>query len=210
MTSFASATPPETRVSQAPLALEADIPAAMTASAKFRSVNDPSLRGVQRFILQDTPGHGKLRPRAIEMIAKDTRGVVFVVDASSQDWNDAAEYLYTVLLRVQKLQEARTDPPAFNVCVACNKGDLFTALPAQRVAKIMEQELDTIRQSKSKGIVGVGEEEKEDEDWLGQGGDKAFTFKSLEEFGCTVEFRQGSTKGDGWRKQLGEWVGSCL
>lgn len=148
------------------------------------------------------------------MLTKDTRGVVFVVDASTTDWSDAAEYLYTVLLRIQKLQESSSagkGARTFNVLIACNKSDLFTALPAQRVRKLLEHELGRIREAKARGIVGVGEEDREDEDWLGEGGSGDFTFESLEEVGCVVDFRLGSNRGDdGWRKQLNEWIGSCL
>ena len=41
-TTFATPTTPETRTSQAPLLLEATVPAALCASAAYRSKNDPS------------------------------------------------------------------------------------------------------------------------------------------------------------------------
>ncbi|KAF8251365.1 hypothetical protein K440DRAFT_496844, partial [Wilcoxina mikolae CBS 423.85] len=207
MTTFASS-PSETRTSQSPLSLECDIPASLTTSQKFRSTNDPSLRGVHRFLLQDTPGHGKLRPRAIEMISGDTRGVVFVLDASTQEWSDAAEYLYGVLLRVQKLLDTPGNKrDVFPVLVACNKSDLFTALPAGRIRSVLKEELERVREGRSRGIVGVGEEEEE-VDVLGGGG--RFTFEALEELGVKVVFKGASTLADGWRLALGEWVGESL
>ena len=211
MTSFASS-PAETRVSQAPLSLECDIPANITASAKYRAEADPSRTGITRFLLQDTPGHGKLRPRATELVAADTTvGVVFVVDSSAQEWRDAGEYLYSVLLRIQKLQEARgAKMKAFPVLVACNKCDLFTALPAARIRRLLEEEMGTVREARSRGIVGVGEEDREDDEWLGEGGSGPFTFEALEEAGIQVEFAGASTLADGWRQPLGKWVGSCL
>lgn len=140
-TTFATPHSPETRTSQAPLSLEATIPASLCASASFRSRNDPSLiKGEVKFTLQDTPGHGKLRDRAVELISADTKGVVFVVDSSAQGWHDAGEYLHAVLLRVQKVAAKRKDPNAlFPVLVACNKSDLFTALPATRVRALLDR-----------------------------------------------------------------------
>jgi len=211
MTSFASS-PAETRVSQTSLSLECDVPANITASAKYRAEADPSRAGTARFLLQDTPGHGKLRPRAADLVAAETTaGVVFVVDSSAQEWRDAGEYLYAVLLRIQKLQEARgVKAKSFPVLVACNKSDLFTALPAARIRRLLEDEMGRVREARSRGIVGVGEEEREDDEWLGEGGSGSFTFEALEEAGIQVEFAGGSTLADGWRQPLGKWVGSCL
>ncbi|KAI5843238.1 signal recognition particle receptor beta subunit-domain-containing protein [Tricharina praecox] len=212
MTTFVSS-PAETRVSQAPLSLECDIPANITASTKYRAEADPSRTGTTRFLLQDTPGHGKLRPRATELVVADTtKGVVFVVDSSAQEWRDAGEYLYSALLRIQKLQEARGTKAkaSFPVLVACNKSDLFTALPAARIRRLLEEEMGRVREARSRGIVGVGDEDKEDDEWLGEGGSAPFTFEALEDAGIQVEFAGGSTLADGWRQPLGKWVGSCL
>jgi signal recognition particle receptor subunit beta len=142
------------------------------------------------------------------MIAADTRGVVFVVDASAQEWSDTAEYLYGVLLRLQLLQDAPGNKrEGFPVLVACNKSDLFTALPAGRIRSVLEGEVEKVREGRSKGIVGVGEEEEEVEILGGVG---RFTFESLEELGVKVVFKGASTSKDGWRVPLGEWVGESL
>jgi len=142
------------------------------------------------------------------MIAADTRGVVFVVDASAQEWSDTAEYLYGVLLRLQLLQDAPGNKrEVIPVLVACNKSDLFTALPAGRIRSVLEGEVEKVREGRSKGIVGVGEEEEEVEVLGGVG---RFTFESLEELGVKVVFKGASTSKDGWRVPLGEWVGESL
>ncbi|KAI5794006.1 signal recognition particle receptor beta subunit-domain-containing protein [Pyronema domesticum] len=213
-TSFASS-PSETRTSQAALCLECDIPASLTKSSGFRSSNDPSMRGVAKFYLQDTPGHGKLRNKAIEMINKDTRGVVFVVDSGVQEeWTDAAEYLHDVLLKIQKLQDTQGNKrEEFNVLVACNKSDLFTAKPAQGkegIKQTLEREIAVVSATRRRGIVGAGEEESDEDQCLATDEDGKFKFESLQEFGIQVVFKSGSTIGNGWRQSMGEWLGESL
>jgi len=159
LTTFASTTTrAETRTSTTPHALECDIPARICASQQYRSAADPTLQGVKRFHLQDTPGHGKLRHAALDSLsAAGVRGAVFLVDSAAGGWEDAAGYLHDVLLRVQHLQE-----------------------------------------------------DKEEADWLGEGGSGGFTFGGLEEVGIEVEFKGGSAIDDGWRTGLGEWIGGSL
>jgi signal recognition particle receptor subunit beta len=214
LTTFAS-TPTaraETRTSITPHTLECDIPARLCASQQYRSAADPTLQGVKKFHLQDTPGHGKLRHAALDSLsAASVRGAVFLVDSAAGGWEDAAGYLHDVLLRVQRLQERKgAKAGVFRVLIACNKADLFTALPPSRVCGLLEEELGRVREAKSKGIVGVGEEDKEEADWLGEGGSGRFTFGGLEEVGIEVEFKGGSTTNDGWRTGLGEWIGGSL
>jgi len=136
---------------------------------------------------------------------------VFLVDSAAGGWEDAAGYLHDVLLRVQHLQERKgAKAGVFRVLIACNKADLFTALPPSRVGSLLEEELGKVREARSKGVVGVGEEDKEEADWLGEGGSGGFTFGGLEEVGIEVEFKGGSAIDDGWRTGLGEWIGGSL
>ncbi|KAI5781218.1 signal recognition particle receptor beta subunit-domain-containing protein [Geopyxis carbonaria] len=212
MTSFASpGSLPETRTSQAPLSLPASIPATLSASSKFRSTSDTSLSSHLPFLLQDSPGHGKLRPLALDLLTTpDIRGLIFVCDANSADFRDTAEFLYSALLTVQRLQEKRERAgKEFRVLVACNKSDLFTALPATKVRALLEGEMGKVADARSRGIVGVGKEEEEGEEVLGGSGE-GFKFDELEEAGVVVEFVGGCVKDDGWRVKLGEWVGKSL
>lgn len=161
-------------------------------------------------MLQDTPGHGKLRTAALSHIP-ESHGVVFVVDSSSPDLGDAAEYLHAVLVSIQKLQAKKTGINAgYPVLVACNKSDLFTALPAEKIKEILEAEITKVREAKSRGVVGVGQEDKDEDDWLGEGGSGAFTFDQLEDAGIVVDVKGGTVKDDGWRFKLGEWFGQSL
>lgn len=204
--------PPDTRTSQAPLSLECSIPASLASTSKYRSENDPSLKTFKRFLLLDTPGHGKLRHIALAKIASPTiRGVVFVLDSSLTDVRGTAEYLYDVLLALQKAAGV-AGAGQKRLLVACNKSDVFTALPAGKIQKLLEEEITKMRVSRAKGILdveddGEGDVEKE---WLGEGGEGAFEFKAMEEVGVEVEVRGGSVERGEWKDRLGSWVGGCL
>jgi signal recognition particle receptor subunit beta len=184
--------------------------------------------------LNDTPGHGKLRHHAFNALntlagakaAPSTRNIIFVVDAAdlsaaSAGLRDAAEYLYDVLLAVQKAYESATTSKSreLHVLIAANKMDLFTALPTEVVKKSLERELSTLRETKAKGISAVGtvgkgeglggaEDEEGDKDVLGGMGEGPFTFAGMQEFDCQVDVIGGNVIGgdgpgvNGWW----EWI----
>jgi len=214
MTQFAN-TPTETRTSQTALSLLCDIPASLSSSSKNRSSNDPSMGGHKKFYLLDTPGHGKLRSQSISQIGSlgtALRGIIFVIDSSLADISDAAGYLYDVLLAVQRQVEATgSGKGGMRILIACNKSDLFTALPPGRVKRLLEEELGKIRDSRSRGVLDVQEEgEEKEREWLGEGGDGDFTFAGLEDSGIEVEVKGGNVNREQWRQGLGEWVGAAL
>jgi signal recognition particle receptor subunit beta len=181
------------------------------ASSQYRSVNDPSTQAYKKFLLVDTPGHGKLRHHALSSITKpqNLKGVIFLVDAASLTTDDetlriTSEYLYDILLLLQKRMadpKISKSTKEFNLLVAANKMDLFTALPAALVKSSLESELQKIRASRSKGIldsgIGISDDADVDEnnDWLGEVGSKEFKFSQMQEFGISVEVRGGSVIG---------------
>ncbi|KAI1879439.1 hypothetical protein JX265_002393 [Neoarthrinium moseri] len=175
----------------------------------------------KKFMLVDTPGHGKLRESAMAKInANDPlKGVVFVLDASALDENlqATANYLFDVLLALQKrmgVGKTSKAPHAVHLLLAANKADLFTALPASLVKSNLEAELGRIRQSRSKGLkasgVAVGEMDDEDnEDWLGEYGAEKFAFSQMREFDVEVDVVGGSVlegKVDKWWDWISERV----
>ncbi|KAE8151494.1 signal recognition particle receptor beta subunit-domain-containing protein [Aspergillus avenaceus] len=214
-----------THTSQASALATVNLPASIpTASNRYRSVNDPSLKEVAKnpvkYRVRDTPGHGKLRgPQAISQLlqmasSKDSssklRGVIFAVDTAalsgSEVLRDTASYLYDILLILQRralvkgklsLKTASEIP----VLIAANKQDLFTALPPGSVRESLEAEIDRIRKSKGKGLMdasadaGMGESE---DDILGSSNaHDAFSFQLLEdEIGLKVEVIGGAVKDD--------------
>ncbi|KAI1097296.1 P-loop containing nucleoside triphosphate hydrolase protein [Jackrogersella minutella] len=191
-------------------------------AATFREAARIDAPGAHRkFLLVDTPGHGKLRNQhAMTEIASNTlRGIVYVLDAAALDDSlaDVAGYLYDVLLALQKRAGAGNTakaPNAIHVLIAANKLDLFTALPASLVKSNLEMELGRIRQSRSKGLLdsGVGTDEigsEEQDGWLGEFGSEKFGFGQLREFNVQVDVIGGSVlegKVDKWWDWISERI----
>ncbi|KAI1144244.1 P-loop containing nucleoside triphosphate hydrolase protein [Hypoxylon sp. FL0543] len=175
----------------------------------------------RKFLLVDTPGHGKLRNQhAMTKIASSTlRGIIYVLDAASLDDSlaDTAAYLYDVLLALQKRTGAgktSKTPNEIHVLIAANKLDLFTALPASLVKSNLEAELGRIRQSRSKGLLdsGVGADDigsEEQDGWLGQYGSEKFSFDQMREFDIEVDVIGGSVI-DGKVDKWWDWISSRI
>lgn len=206
------------------LLLPASVP---LGSNKYRSENDASFEDKQqtRYVVIDTPGHGKLRAeQALSHISDPAlRGVIYVVDASVLDSKDStasrdtAAYLHDTLLALQKratgISKTRKEIP---ILVAANKQDLFTALPTGAVKERLQLEIERVRVSRSKGLTAVGEEPDADAeaDVLGGGGEAKFSFKLMaEEYNIRIDVLGGAVKGEEAGKGVQrweEWIGSCL
>jgi len=199
-----------------------------TASSKYRSVNDPSLKVHKRFLLADTPGHGKLRHHAFDHITKpqNLKGIIFMVDAAdmslagSEGLRQAAEYLHDLLLVLQKRStSSKTSkaPKELPVLIAANKLDLFTALPAPLVKAALETEITKVRSSRNKGLLdsGISMNEidiGEEKEWLGDGGEGKFEFSQMEEVNVPVSVAGGNVLGSDGPDvaQWWNWIGSNL
>ncbi|KAK1763434.1 putative srp receptor beta subunit protein [Phialemonium atrogriseum] len=212
-----------THTSQTPSAVELAVSEDRTSS--FRDDLDATGSAAKKFLLLDTPGHGKLRQHALSRLSssssdlsksgsspapgKPPRAVVFVVDAADADGlTGAAEYLYEVLLSLQRrAAAARTSrgPGSVPVLVAANKLDLFTALPAALVRSGLESELGRLRSTRSRALPdsGVGADEvdgggpEEADGWLGEYGSEKFSFGQMMEFGVEVDVIGGNVVGEG-------------
>ncbi|KAI4250436.1 MAG: hypothetical protein L6R40_000034 [Gallowayella cf. fulva] len=221
--------PSVTRTSQTTHTVEVSLPVKTpVASSRFRSPNDPTWEVTKRLLIQDTPGHGKLRHYAMDSIKKpqNLQGIIFVVDAAdlSSDAREGArqtaEYLHDVLLQLQKRAtgtKSSKAPKEMPVLIAANKLDLFTALPAPLVKSTLESEITKVRKSLSAGLLdsGVGikdQDAAEDKDWLGEYGEGRFDFSQLEEFNVQVKVLGGNVTGAEGSdvKQWWEWIGSIL
>jgi signal recognition particle receptor subunit beta len=219
------ANPAQTHTSQTPSSIELAAPE--DKSLSFRTDLDATGATATKFLLVDTPGHGKLRAAALSKLLptaggsskKDDikkaasassrlRAVVFVLDAADADTlsTDGAEYLYDVLLALQKRTgsgKTSRAPHAVPVLVAANKLDLFTALPAALVKSRLEAELGRIRKTRSKGLLeaSVGADEvdvpEEGDDWLGEYGSDKFSFAQMREFDIEVDVIGGDVVGEG-------------
>ncbi|KAF2877617.1 signal recognition particle receptor beta subunit-domain-containing protein [Massariosphaeria phaeospora] len=219
----------QTHTSTAPLAIEALLPSdVVPASSHYRAPGDPAYERARRFLLLDTPGHGKLRHFATTQLINPTnvRGIIFVVDAASvaeeAGLNEAAEYLHDVLLALQKRYTGAPTskgPKAIPVLIAANKLDLFTALPPHLVRIQLERAVSTVRKSRAKGLkdsgVALGGEDDgldQEREWLGEGGEGHFEFQHMEEVGTGVVVKGGNViGGDGTDvKSWFEWIGAQL
>ncbi|OBT46867.1 hypothetical protein VE00_01884 [Pseudogymnoascus sp. WSF 3629] len=218
-----------THTSQTPLVAECALPVGITAaSAKYRSANDPSHRVREKFLLIDTPGHGKLHHYAFSAVAntQNLKGIIFVVDAASLPAGDeglrqAAEYLHDTLLLLQKrltTVKSSKAPKGIEVLIAANKMDLFTAQPSAIVRSLLEKEIGKVRTSKSKGLLESGIETAGDlddvdsDDWLGETGSTQFKFEQLEEFNISTEVAGGCAMGENETdvQKWWKWVGDRL
>ncbi|KIW05938.1 uncharacterized protein PV09_03129 [Verruconis gallopava] len=234
VTKLERGTAASTHTSQVPLTVKANLPNSVTpSSAKYRSANDFEAKQPKSVFLQDTPGHGKLRYHAFSSISAlassksaSARNVIFVVDAAdlsaaSAGLREAAEYLYDVLLSLQKAYENASTSKSREVhfLIAANKMDLFTALPTDVVKRSLERELSSLRETKARGIsavstVGNGEglggeaEEEEDRSILGGMAEGDFKFAGMQEYDVHVDVVGGNVVGeegpgvDGWW----EWI----
>lgn len=198
-------------------------PTVPLASNKYRSKNDTSLQEAggrpTKYHLIDTPGHGKLRAEQALSYLKEPSlsGIIYVVDAASLGsgenalLRDAAAYLHDVLLQLQRRKTGKGSTKAkadISVLIAANKQDLFTALPPGAVRERLEAEVDRVRQSRSKGLVDVGESWEADDETsvLGGGGEQRFTFKMLEEeYGIKVEVIGGAVRGEEAGQGVARW-----
>ncbi|KAB5523104.1 srp receptor beta subunit [Coniochaeta sp. 2T2.1] len=213
--------PAATHTSQIPASVELAV--SEDKSLPFTTDLDAAGAVATKFLLVDTPGHGKLRAQTLARLGhtKDDKkassrlkAVVFVLDAADVDTlsTDGAEYLYDLLLSLQKRTgsgKTSRAPHAIPVLIAANKLDLFTALPAALVRSRLETELGRIRKTRSKGLLeaSVGTDEvdapEEGDDWLGEFGSEKFAFSQMREFDVEVDVMGGNVLGEG--PGVGKW-----
>ncbi|KAF4555501.1 Cystathionine beta-synthase-like protein [Elsinoe fawcettii] len=204
---FQTGRPPKTHTSQEPSTIPCVLPDDFEAASQgFRSHNDPTVAADRKFVLLDTPGHGKLRHHAFNELdtIKDLKGIIFVVDSaacsSPAGLTEAAAYLHDVLLALQKRQtsgKSSKHVTTVPVLVAANKLDLFTALPAMLVKKALEDEIGKVRESRGRSLASSGEgDEGEDKDWLGEGGEGSFKFEQMREAEIEVKVLGGAVLGE--------------
>lgn len=226
-----------TRLSQISTTIGMQLPPGTPlGSNKYRSENDYEVAAAKKnstpYKIIDTPGHGKLRgEQALSWLSKpgvSLRGVLFMLDSAALDGSsddgetakDTVGYLHDVLLNLQRRPKVvkKAKGEDVRMLVACNKQDLFTALPPSAIKERLQSELERVRNSKRRGVSAVDAkedlDENEDETVLGGGGEGKFSFTVLEEeFGVTVDVMGGAVRGDEDGKGVRrweEWIGSCL
>jgi len=233
--------PSTTHTSQIPSTVQTALPkSTVPKSWRYRSTADHETQAPRSLLLTDTPGHGKVRHYAYNALssANPPHGILFVVDAAdlsssntgtggaSAALSDAAEYLHDVLLELQKAYNTAKTSKAREIpfLIAANKMDLFTALPAPAVKSTLEREVTRIRETRAKGLLGVGtlgkneglggndEDRDEEREVLGGTSEGDFKFKAMEEWNVTIDVVGGNAVGeespgvDGWW----DWIGAQL
>lgn len=206
--------PAATHTSQSTQSVELNASTDSDSRASFRN-HDDTTGTHTKFLLVDTPGHGKLRNVALGKLSRTERlnSVVFVVDAAALGEQDVlaatASYLHDVLLFLQRSSASGKKPGAKKaaagpvpVLIAANKSDLFTALPSTMVKTSLESEITRIRSSRSKGLLDSGAaaddmDSEEQDAWLGEYGSEKFSFKQMGEFDIDVQVLPGNVKGEG-------------
>ncbi|KAF3924844.1 hypothetical protein ABW21_db0204261 [Orbilia brochopaga] len=189
-----------------------------------RDNGDEDTGSRQSFHLKDTPGHPKLRSQALESInlaQKSCKGIIFMLDSavlSSQPrLTDTVEYLHELLLVIQKQWLSITSSSKMSldpmpVLIACNKNDLFTALPSAKISSLLETELGRMKETKRKGLLDAGADEQDDEDLdavLGDGNSDTFTWESLSDLGIEISVESGRIKNAAVGSWI-SWMSSCL
>ncbi|KAF3915423.1 hypothetical protein AA313_de0209286 [Arthrobotrys entomopaga] len=208
-----------TQTSTAPATIKFS-PAALEATKSEDGHEDVSGKP---FHLKDTPGHPKLRSTALTNITDTTApciGILFMLDSAvlsaQPKLTDTVEYLHEILLAIQKrysvLSETTTSAELIPLLIACNKNDLFTALPSSKISLLLQSELGRMKETKRKGLLNAGAGEDDDEDLervLGDENSDLITWENLKEFGVDISVQSGSIKSgsvDGWKS----WLSNCL
>lgn len=124
-----------------------------------------------RITIVDLPGHAKLGHLLNDALNtySNIKGILFVIDAAAgpNGVRVAAERLFTLLLRTEQRMGG------IDLMIACNKADVFNMIPAVRMKSLLEEEIQNIRETRSKGLGTVGasgslEDDNEDDgSWLG-------------------------------------------
>ncbi|KAH8301120.1 hypothetical protein KR018_002613 [Drosophila ironensis] len=147
----------------------------------------------------DVPGHYRVRDKCFDLYKNRAKGIVFVVDSVTvqKDIRDVADSLYTILA------DSATQP--CSVLVLCNKQDQTTAKSAQVVKTLLEKELHIVRDTRSRKLKSVGDDEVNKPVTLGKPG-RDFEFSHIAQ---SVTFAESSAK----EKQLDpltDWLARLL
>ncbi|KAI8077909.1 signal recognition particle receptor subunit beta-like protein [Gilbertella persicaria] len=138
------------------------------------------------FDLVDVPGHDRVRYRYVDFLPV-TRSIVFLVDSTSitRHIRPVAEYLYDILAKPD-VQKQRMP-----ILIACNKSDMITALPTEKIKALLETEIHRLRATRTARV--EQQESDEQEAYLGYEGED-FKFDHIDnpiDFeACSVEHQQ--------------------
>ncbi|CAO3664317.1 unnamed protein product [Umbelopsis vinacea] len=146
--------------------------------------------------LVDVPGHERLRFRYTDFMPI-ARGVIFVVDSTTvgRSARTTAEYLYDILANQHTIKSK------IPILIACNKTDLFTALPTSKIQTILEAEINRLRATRSAAVEQQESSGDVMAEYLGYEG-QDFKFEHLE---CEVRLT-GCSVENGELNSILEWI----
>ncbi|CAG8432916.1 4745_t:CDS:2 [Diversispora eburnea] len=127
----------------------------------------------------DVPGHEKLRFKFLDFVPI-TRGIIFLIDSSTCVKNDISKRKIPIL-------------------IACNKSDLITALPPERIQPILENEINRLRSTRTAAL--DHQDSSEDVEFLGYENND-FKFEHLEN---EMQFEKCSVENEEF-KEIKEWI----
>ncbi|KAI8879968.1 P-loop containing nucleoside triphosphate hydrolase protein [Backusella circina FSU 941] len=150
------------------------------------------------FELVDMPGHERVRYRYAELLPV-TRSIVFVLDSTTlnRQVRPVAEYLYDVLAQ-SVVQKGRIP-----VLIACNKCDMITALPTEKIKLLLESEINRLRGTRTAAVEQQESEGDEGQVYLGYEGDD-FKFEHLDN---EVDFERCSVEKEDL-DNVTHWIGN--
>ncbi|KAI7864797.1 signal recognition particle receptor beta subunit-domain-containing protein [Spinellus fusiger] len=136
--------------------------------------------------LVDVPGHERMWHRYDDYLPI-TRGIVMVVDSTTviRTLRPVAEYIYIVLAALQ------TQKYKIPVLIACNKSDMMTALPKEKIKLLLEGEINRLRDTRTAALERQASEgNDQEEEFLGFE-DVPFEFEHVD---SRVKFESCSVK----------------
>ncbi|EDW36473.1 GL10289 [Drosophila persimilis] len=139
------------------------------------NVGDYQAGGHSSVRLVDIPGHYRVRDKCFDLYKHKAKGIVFVVDS----------------VTVQKDIRDVADP--CSVLVLCNKQDQTTAKSAQVIKSLLEKELHTVRDTRSRKLQSVGDDDVNKPVTLGKPG-RDFEFAHISQ---NIQFVESSRQGEG-------------
>lgn len=193
-------------------------PSSLTSSKPEKGDRDDNDLPIdQPFHMTDTPGHPKLRSLALAGIARPDKtsyiGVIYMLDSGDLSAQgritDTVAYLYEILVAAQqrytRLSESSSGSlEPLPVLIACNKSELFTALPANKISALLQSELGKMKETKRKGLLNAGADAEDDEnidEILGDENSNNITWEGLREYGVDISIHSGSIK----KEDIGQW-----
>ncbi|KAI9251605.1 signal recognition particle receptor beta subunit-domain-containing protein [Sporodiniella umbellata] len=146
--------------------------------------------------LVDLPGHERVRFRFLDFLPV-ARCIVFMIDSTTinRQIRPVSEYLYDILVKVQGQYQFMP------LLIACNKSDLITALPIEKIKPMLESELNRLRATRTARV----EQSEEEDSFIGYEGED-FNFKQLEN---ETTFVPCSVKNKNI-KEVQNWIKGCF